>query len=479
MKNKKNIDEIFQKGFENLDLSPSPHVWENIRAELEKKKSEKRVIPLWIRLGGVAAVLAIMLTVGNRVFNSFNTHQQDITEEQIEKTKEELQKQDGILPSIPSDEIVSTDNIDATVEKLDSSTQEPSSVTSSGKKKSYANSKIASTDKSLNDGKDDETQMVSEINADRLPEEKYKSEHPVNKSHLLNPEDKDQSAIAKEKVVKFTDEEEKKDVTDKRPSLLDAIAKQHAEETDSKESHTPENRWRITPNLAPVYYSSFGKGSSIDPEFANNPQKGDVNMSYGVQVSYAVNDKFSIRTGLNNVDLSYSTSDILIASGPVSRGLKAVEYGQQDVVITALNKNSIPEGMTNGSHGGLNLKNSLNDARLIQDLNYFEIPVELQYKLIDRKLGVNLIGGISTLLLGENEVSVKADNFSEVLGAANNLSNVSFATNFGIGLNYELSKRFSFNLEPTFKYQLNPYTDSSVDFKPYYLGVYSGLSIKF
>jgi len=42
-----------------------------------------------------------------------------------------------------------------------------------------------------------------------------------------------------------------------------------------------------------------------------------------------------------------------------------------------------------------------------------------------------------------------------------------------------MSSKFRLNVEPMFKYQLNPYTDSSVSFKPYYLGVYTGLSFKF
>ncbi|HZH70454.1 MAG TPA: hypothetical protein VFD80_08395, partial [Flavobacteriaceae bacterium] len=111
--------------------------------------------------------------------------------------------------------------------------------------------------------------------------------------------------------------------------------------------------------------------------------------------------------------------------------------------------------------------------------NYYEIPLELEYAIINTKFGVNLIGGVSTLFLGNNEISVKSENFSSALGEANNLSNVSFSTNVGLGLDYKLSQRFIFNMEPMFKYQINPYTDSSVNFKPYYLGVYSGLSFKF
>ena len=83
------------------------------------------------------------------------------------------------------------------------------------------------------------------------------------------------------------------------------------------------------------------------------------------------------------------------------------------------------------------------------------------------------------MFLGNNDVSVEAGDFSSTLGEANNLSSVSFTTNVGLGLDYKISKKFKFNVEPMFKYQLNPYSDSSVDFQPYYIGVYSGLSYKF
>ncbi|MFT5437443.1 MAG: hypothetical protein ACI840_002097, partial [Ulvibacter sp.] len=90
-----------------------------------------------------------------------------------------------------------------------------------------------------------------------------------------------------------------------------------------------------------------------------------------------------------------------------------------------------------------------------------------------------VIGGVSTLFLGNNDVSVAAGDFSSTLGEANNLSTVSFTTNIGLGVDYKISKKFKFNVEPMFKYQLNPYSDSSVDFQPYYIGVYTGLSYKF
>ena len=55
----------------------------------------------------------------------------------------------------------------------------------------------------------------------------------------------------------------------------------------------------------------------------------------------------------------------------------------------------------------------------------------------------------------------------------------SFSTNIGVGLNYALFEGFNLQLEPTFKYQLGTYNDSSVDFSPYQLVLLSGLQFQF
>lgn len=472
MSDKKNIDKLYQEAFKNFEASPSPQVWENIQARLKEEKSERKVIPLWIRVGGVAAVLALLLTVGNSVFNPFSISptQTTISTEDVEQIEQKIEEPKSAAPT----QIVSTDNADKTGENQTSD----SMVEGSFSKDEVIKSKTKSTISN----KSSETTIASQIKeSSKLPTKKdelVKTDTDKNfvetDNHL--PE-KVEEAVATEIIDKV--EENEIEIINDKPSILDAIAEQDKIKSGKEELNGLEHRWSVKPNIAPVYYSSIGSGSSIDPDFVNNPQSGDVNMSYGVQVSYALNNRLSIRTGLNNVDLSYSTSDLVIATGPVSKGLKGVEYGAKEVVVTAINRKSLQNGTSSNGFGELNLKSTDADARLVQSINYFEVPVELQYAILNKKFGLNLIGGVSTMFLGSNEISAKSNNYSSILGEANNLSSVSFSTNIGLGIDYKLSRRFVFNLEPMFKYQLNPYSDSSVDFKPYYIGVYSGLSFKF
>ncbi len=492
MKEKKNIDKLFNESFKNYEASPSPRVWENIRSQLNKDQTDRKVIPLWVRLGGIAALLALLLTVGNWVFTPFDPAIPDITNENVNSIKKENQENIRSLKDQKEDiKIASEEN-----ERIKDETTRPKASESDSHKtrnKSTGRTGIstASTYNNYNSKENKDSQKDSQIdnqvngiavtdNIDRNDADRNQANDNLTKIKS----DTEEVGIA-EKELRDSDgnlnnEVEAPEKTVKKKSILEAIAEQNSEAIASQDKkQKPEHRWNVSPNIAPVYYSSLGNGSSIDPDLSGNPQKGDVNVSYGVQVSYAINDRLSLRTGVSNVDLSYSTSDIIIGTGPPSLGLRSVDYGSKETVVTAINKKSLTSNSPSNNFGELTLKSGVGDARVIQSITYFEVPLELKYALINSKFGINLIGGVSTLFLGDNEISVKSDNFSSVLGEANNLSNVSFSTNLGLGLDYKLSKRFTFNVEPMFKYQLNPYTDSAVDFKPYYLGVYSGLSFKF
>lgn len=526
MKEKKNIDNIFNEGFKNFEATPSPRVWENIQAALKKEKKERKVIPLWIQLGGVAALIAILFSVGNWVYNPSDIETPSITDENvIKEEKNQLENNSEIIKEANETQVASEEK------SLQNNATQDSDASESNSSKN--NGETESSDKSSNKGlinsseKADRTVIASNNSENKNSKEKTNSkndllEKNISKNNLkeavstsknnsekinsdknrketnenilkkdkavfdLNNQNKE-GIVANDKIVK--DNTEKNSVktetevaqeSQNKKSIFDAIAEEKEDVAAEKtKKQKPEHRWIVAPNVAPVYYSSLGNGSSIDPSFADNPQNGEVNMSYGVQVSYALNNRLSVRTGVNNVDLSYSTSGIEVGTGPVAVALSSVDYGSRQVVLTVADKGSFASASPSNGFGDITPKSTQGDARLIQNINYYEVPVELKYAVINNKFGVNLIGGLSTLFLGNNEVSVKADNFNTVLGDANNLSTVSFSTNVGLGLDYKLSKKFTFNIEPMFKYQLNPYTDSSVSFKPYYLGVYSGFSFKF
>jgi len=519
MKEKKHIDQLFKERFENFEATPSPQVWDNIQAKIKEEEKDRKIIPLWVKLGGVAALLALILTVGNSVFGPTTTP--SITEEKTEINSQDSENNNVINKNnSKKTEVVSEDN-NHLKDAINNSTNENEVKSDSHIEKIKKNATLSGTEIAY----EDETKKASNKNENNS---EINIKEPANKTSTINeavvendvqkntsdlPSNTEKpgegSLINKEKAIPVIDgkeavveneandpknkdaetipsetENKETDVaiteeTNKR-SIFDAIEETNDDEAVVEtKNNKPDNYWEITPNVGPVYYNSLSDGSSIDPSFSDNPKSGELNITYGVQVSYNLNNRISVRSGLSNVNLSYATTGIELGNGPVSVALKSVDYDKRDNVIIAVDKGALADQSMEGEFGTITPKSTSGEPSINQKISYYEVPLELKYALLNKKFGVNLIGGFSTLFLGENEIFVDAGDFNETLGEANNLSTLSFTTNIGLGLNYSFSKKLMFNIEPMFKYQLNPYTESSVDFKPYYIGIYTGLSFKF
>ena len=481
MKVKKNIDDLFKDSFKNFEAVPSPDVWKNIQTKL-KEEDDRKVIPIWVKLSGIAALLALFFTIGKSLLNdSFNqTNTPVVYETNLEINKDLLDKKRIDITS-PSNKTAFSQENDHT----ESTNKSPLEVASSSKtvisnntnsKKGGIpqnnlkglNNKIAgserntqskpSTNTALNKGTTDKEISIGTIS---------KTEIAINNSNHGK----------EEYLIK---ENAEQDIIENKKSIFDAINEISDESTVIVANDSPDHRWELTPNVAPVYYNTLSQGSSIDPMFSDNSKNGDLNIAYGIKVSYNLNRRFSIRSGVSNVNLSYSTTGLELGTGPLSAAsTTGIDYYERNNVTIVVDKGALAAQDSGNPFGNITPKSTNGETYLNQNISYYEMPLELNYAIINKKIGINLIGGFSTLILGNNEISVEAGDFNEVLGEASNLSSLSFTTNIGLGLNYSFSKKLMFIIEPMFKYQLNPYTDSSVDFQPYYIGVYSGLSFKF
>ena len=245
-------------------------------------------------------------------------------------------------------------------------------------------------------------------------------------------------------------------------------------EKDQKPKVEPkENRWQITSNVAPVYLGSSSNGSPIDSQFANNSKEYQNTMSYGLGVNYDVSKKITLRTGINRVNFEYLTNGIEFYASLEGREMASLSSTNASNVAPIVVQNA------NFSNSEVSMSVWTQQGAIEQSMEYYEIPLELSYKVINKKFGVDVIGGFSTLLLNNNSLMVVSDGFSAELGKANNLSSVHFSTNVGLGFRYRFWKSFQANFEPTFKYQLNTFSNNDGGFRPYFIGLYSGVSYRF
>ena len=479
MKVKKNIDDLFKDSFKNFEAVPSPDVWKNIRTKL-KEEDERKVIPIWVKFSGIAALLVLFFTIGKSLLNdSFkHTNTPVVYETNLEINKDLLDEKlieitSPLNKTASSQEDDYTESTNKPPLKVAASSKTVISNNKNSKKEGIPqnnlkgmNNKIAGSEISTQSKPTTNTALNKDI------KDKEISSGTISATAINKPKHSNEEDLIRENA--------EQDIIKNKKSIFDAINEVSDESTVIVADDSPDHRWELTPNVAPVYYNTLSEGSSIDPMFSDNSKNGDLNIAYGIKVSYNLNRRFSIRSGVSNVNLSYSTTGLELGTGPLSAAsTTGIDYYERNNVTIVVDKGALATQDSGNPFGNITPKSTNGETYLNQDISYYEMPLELNYAIINKKFGINLIGGFSTLILGNNEISVEAGDFNEVLGEASNLSSLSFTTNIGLGLNYSFSKKLMFIIEPMFKYQLNPYTDSSVDFQPYYIGVYSGLSFKF
>ncbi|WP_299523425.1 hypothetical protein [Winogradskyella sp.] len=510
MNEKKNIDRLFQEKFKDFEVAPNDAVWNRINESLPNNKKKRRVVPIWWQIGGVAAAIALLFTIGVSVLDFGNTATENPTIVDTEqndpvnkntvedssidenKSQKDLNQHDDLRDF----EIVDSDDMkESTIDKSSQNhplkkENSPKELTTHNPSKTNTvvnNNKgkpVSKKSKSLTTKTSDKLLTIASTEDDQKSKDKSKLDDIEKKSTIKKAIIDNKTAVAENSSPKSSDSEsatndlEKetllKEETDKA-SILDAIAN-NTKDIDEKEEDE-QSRWSITPNVAPVYFSSLGQGSTIHNQFNNNTKSSDINMSYGITGSYAITKKLSVRAGVNRVDLNYATADVIAFNGADTASRSADAQGNISfknnqfvslVSLDILNRSSTPEALNTKVTGDID-----------QRFGFIEVPLELEYRLLDKKFGVNVIGGFSTFFLNQNEIYADIDGSSTLIGEANNINSTSFSANFGLGLDYDLSKRWNINLEPQFKYQINTFNNTFGDFRPFFIGVYTGLKFKF
>src|SRR5690606_36053816 len=93
------------------------------------------------------------------------------------------------------------------------------------------------------------------------------------------------------------------------PNALEELLNE--KENKSVAKNEPKlNRWQISTNVAPIYFSSTSNGSPIDSKLAQNSKDFNTDLAYGVGVRYSVNKNITLRTGINTIGMEQTTSDL-------------------------------------------------------------------------------------------------------------------------------------------------------------------------
>jgi hypothetical protein len=254
------------------------------------------------------------------------------------------------------------------------------------------------------------------------------------------------------------------------------------------------NRWSVAALVSPTYYTNIYSGSDDLGAREISDEQALFSYSGGVAFSYKINKRLSVQSGLYYSSFGQELSGITTFGG-----FKPYDYTKGDrnfEVLTAsgivytnnadvflfdnLSDNRISTRYTNDVFDPAKANLEFLDNSLRQNFSYLELPVFLRYKILDKTVDFNIIGGLSSNLLVNNSVYASLDGSKYRVGKTEGLSLITFSSSLGLGMEYNFTNNLSLNLEPTFRYYLNPFSEiSGLRIHPYSLGIFSGISFRF
>jgi hypothetical protein len=515
---KKTIDELFEERFRDFNEIADEKVWKAIEASLNKKNARK-VIPLWWKLGGIAALLAILFFAFNPFGNATLQNEIQLTETSLKENSAQKKASDTIENAAKQNNsdvkiVNDTHQKETTVEKkvleealrayTDEIKKDKANATRSKKEevkqsfsKTNTNHAIAHqniSEKSKNSQLENpnttkkQTNGADELNIATTKNKIGSQETLAETDPNIKKERGDKGIIDlkytfKDKNIFPSKDEEKNAVAkkeDQKKSIFDEIKGREEEIIVEK----AKEKWSVGPSVAAVYFNGIGEGSPVHTIFVSNSKSGNVNMSYGVLVAYEVSKKLKVRLGVNKVDYGYTTNQVEFTSSIKGEApqVENINYvaSARGIVVGSL-VNTRPETQTIPIENAFDVtaNSATLEGNLSQQFGYIEVPLELNYALLDKRFGINVIGGVSSLFLVNNTILLNSGDQTTQMGEANNINDLNFSTNFGVGINYKFSPKLQFSVEPIFKYQLNTFSNTAGNFQPFSVGVFSGFSLRF
>ncbi len=277
-------------------------------------------------------------------------------------------------------------------------------------------------------------------------------------------------------------------------SIDQQIMEQNQQAILAANSGKGESRWLVGAQVSPAYSVNRSSHSAQYASNMLNSSRSPVDLGGGILVEYKRGKRWSLQSGVyysglaqNSGNKSRSRNDYAfsdVSSNYFSTPVKITDSKMlMNSSVGVIELNRVPSGMvlgTNMEENSLVSAAMVSNVDLVQNFDYVEIPLYLRYTLIDARFDVEMLGGFSSNLLVGNQVFSENGSGRSLIGKTKDMEPVSYSGTFGLGLKYNLSKHLFLNVEPRIKYYLNSLnSNSSVSYKPYTIGVFTGISYEF
>lgn len=465
----KNIDELFREKLLNYEQEPPAYLLVNILDGAAGAR-RKRIAFFW-KVAGVAAALLLAFAAGWQL--KYLNH--ETVDQQVVANQNASPETKSAISAIPEAKKMLTK-----IQEYNRLASEASEKIKSGKKllaavRSSFQEKIASPDTFLSTGID-ESGSLHQIKI--MPVRIGRNEQNTN-----------------ELQYKMTG----RPISNQQMMAVDRqIVEQNRQMATAQNAARKKGQWSVGAQVSPAFSVSRSNHSAqYASNMLNASSTSPVELGGGISVEYKPLKHWSLQSGVYYAGLGQTSGNSSNLNG---KNYALADFGSAKlntpVNIDALSNkmsmnstagviefNSIPSGIvlaTNLEDKSLATAVMASDARFTQNFQYIEIPLYLRYTLLDSRFDVEMLGGFSSNVLVGNDTYMQSGNSTSRVGKTKDMEAVNYSGTLGLGLKYGLSKRVFLNVEPRIKYYLNSLnSNASVTYKPYTIGVYTGISYQF
>ncbi len=484
------IDDLFARKIGNLEVSPPEDGWLRIESELNRRGRNTR--KYWLAAASLALVLSVTASVVYLQTNKISAFEESASIITVNEPDQHLREQTGA-----NDEAIvrESEYLPETNQNLPSRSESASTNVSMPihREKSDQIVRISTPDRNLSTNVSSEKRAITESRPN-TPTYTDLWEEPVQMKSL----NVKRLEFLSKKITEKTS-----NLEDKKPTLT-TVEKPVYDDIAFVDPTVPvkpkDRRWEVKGQFAPLY--SYRTITTVPAGMSKSDfdaaESALLTYSGGVTVAYKFVSRLSIQTGLFYSQMGQSVNNVVpvnnmytavSSNNSFAKNLVRTSSGNVTVVSnmkSAVNNNYANYFSSEPQQAGLNTAvTAVNVSapakyRLIERLDYLEIPVILRYKVIDGKLNFYFLGGMSTNILIDNNVFV--DTGSDIMkeGTVLMARPVNYSSTLGLGLGFRIAENLLIDIEPSFKYYLQSYTTNNmIGSNPYAFGVFTGVIYRF
>ncbi len=465
MKEENNIDRLFRENLKDFSEDPPAFVWDGIKEKVADGRRSKRIA--WYSWSAVAALLALAFVAGWYFNESSDKVVPQVAEKEAVKSMNEAaaDNMDDMDQPMSEEEETGIENQNAEFMAEADGLQSIKKKTDSGVK----SLEVSESDDIVSREKLTPPDRIKPVEAillaENQPEIAYKGIAAQKSSGLSQSE----REILKRNVASYA-------------------------EVDKN-----EKGWRMGVNVSPGYSSYSAKyGNAYAANMTQDASEGNANMSGGIAIRYRTASRWSVESGIyyaqngqqtgssphlfgrrTDADL-YAAPEQMYFNTAVKLDRSIISMNSTAGIIEIKNLPAGAEIAANLENAAYSDNSLITRGEISQVFNLVEIPLYLRYLIVESKLDVEFIGGVNAGLVVGNNAFIDNQYGVQNIGNTSDISTMNISGTVGLGFSYALNKQFSLALEPRLNYYMNSISrNPEVEFRPYRVGVYTGLYYSF